>query len=61
MGDELLTFFREDCEIFEEDYDTRFDDLSPEERVCVLAELVEQFEKAVNDELEEIFKEAARR
>ena len=60
MGDELLSYFIDDCEIFDDDWETRFNDLAPEERICILAELVEQFEQAVNEELEEIFKEAAR-
>jgi hypothetical protein len=60
MGNELFSYFVDDCEIIEDDYDIRFNDLAPEERICVLAELVEQLEQAVNEELEEIFKEAAR-
>ena len=60
MGNELLSFFVDDCEIFEDDDDIRYTDLAPEEKICVLAELVEQFEQSVNEELEENFKEAAR-
>ena len=63
IGTQLLEDFISQYEIFEWDgyNEISYDDLAPEEKIIVLAELVEQFEQAVNEELEEIFKEAAGR
>lgn len=59
MGSELFSQFT-DLDVFDDDYETCYCDLSAGEKICILSELVEQFEQAVNEELEEIFKEAAR-